>query len=179
MAGRYKKTPPPKNIGPRATLKEAGFFQFGHDVGPLCIECKNYREWTYPAHGIIKDLITKAAELDAVPVLIARRLHYTTRTNFLHPAGIIAHESLFQYYPADQAELAEKAKHKDLLGFTDVTASEEPHSRTVTFFTQSLPVIVEQMARRWTTHKQALVDYAAEVMRTTLFTQVMTPSRAP
>jgi hypothetical protein len=134
VGGRYRKTSPPKNIGPHSTQKEADFFQFGHDAGPLCIECKNYREWTYPSHGIIKELIIKAADLDAIPVLIARRLHYTTRANLLQPAGIIAHESLFQYYPADQAQLAEQAKHKDLLGFTDVTASEEPHPRTITFF---------------------------------------------
>lgn len=175
--GRYRKTQPPKNIGSNSTQKEADFFQFGHDAGPLCIECKNYREWTYPGHGIIKELIIKAADLDAVPVLIARRLHYTTRTNLLQPAGIIAHESLFQYYPADQALLAEQAKRKDLLGFTDVTASEEPHTRTITFFTENLPMIVDRMARKWSTHKQALVAYAAdEIDLTALYTVIGSPA---
>jgi hypothetical protein len=180
VGGRYRKTSPPKNIGPHSTQKEADFFQFGHDAGPLCIECKNYREWTYPGHGIIKELIIKAADLDAIPVLIARRLHYTTRTNLLQPAGIIAHESLFQYYPADQVQLAEEAKRKDLLGFTDVTASEEPHTRTITFFTENLPMIVDRMARKWSAHKQALVDYAAEEINLAkLYTAIDSPAGIP
>jgi hypothetical protein len=154
--GRYRKTQPPKNIGRQSAQKEADFYQFGHDAGPLCIECKNYREWTYPHHDIIKELIVKATDLNAVPVLIARRMHYTTRTNLLEPAGIIAHESYFQYYPADQAELAKQVKHKRSLGFTDVTASEEPHVRTLTFFRDHLPQIADRMANKWYTNIDAL-----------------------
>jgi hypothetical protein len=55
VGGRYRKTQPPKNIGSNSTTKEADFLQFGHDAGPLCIECKNYREWTYPHHEFIKE----------------------------------------------------------------------------------------------------------------------------
>src|SRR5258707_3726996 len=69
---RYRKTQPPKHIGARATAKEADFLQFGHAAGPLCIECKNYREWIYPHHQVISQLIVKSVELGAVPVLIAR-----------------------------------------------------------------------------------------------------------
>jgi hypothetical protein len=130
---RYRKTPPPKNISGYSTQKEADFLQFGHSVGPLCIECKNYREWVYPRSEHITGLIILAAELGAIPVLVARRLHYTTRRNLLEPAGIIAHESYFNYYPVDKAELAERVKHKRSLGFTDVIATEEPHPRTVKF----------------------------------------------
>ena len=61
--GRYTKTPPPKTIGSHNTTKEADFIQFGHQDGPLCVECKNYREWIYPHHQIIKELIIKAAGL--------------------------------------------------------------------------------------------------------------------
>lgn len=158
--GRYRKTQPPKSIGNFTTTKEADFLQFGHDLGPLCIECKNYREWLYPNNKIIRELIVKADELGAVPVLIQRRIHYTTRTNFLEPAGIIAHESYYQYFPADQQELAEKAKHKRSLGFSDITASEDPHPRTVKFFTTTLPKIVGYMGERWKANRTALVEFA-------------------
>ena len=120
--GRYRKTQPPRHLGGRTTRKEADFLQFGHDIGTLCIECKNYREWLYPHHKTIRELIIKADELGAVPVLTHRRIHYTTRTNFLESAGIIAHESYYHYFPADKEQLAEKVKHKRSLGFTDVTA---------------------------------------------------------
>jgi len=79
--GRYQKLQPPRYLAGRTSQKEADFFQFGHEPGVLCIECKNYREWIYPNHKVIRELIIKAADLGAVPVLVARRLHYTTRTN--------------------------------------------------------------------------------------------------
>jgi hypothetical protein len=157
---RYRKTQPPKTIGPHTTTKEADFIQFGHDTGPVCIECKNYREWIYPHHGIIKDLIIKADDLGAVPVLIARRIHYTAKTNLLEPAGIVAHETYFQYYPADHSELAEKVRHKRSLGFTDVMASEQPHPRTRKFFDTILPRILPEMNSRWISSRTALREYA-------------------
>jgi hypothetical protein len=160
--GRYRKIQPPRTIGPSVTTKEADFLQFGHDQGPLCIECKNYREWIYPHHPIIAELIFKAAELGAIPVLVARRFHYTTRTNLLEPAGIIAHETLLQYYPRDQAEVAAKVRNKRLLGFTDVTATEEPHQRTTTFFSSTLQTILPRMAPRWHANRDTLMAYATD-----------------
>src|SRR5207244_10752966 len=106
--------------------------------------------------------IIQAADLHMIPLLVARRLHYATRTNLLMPAGIIAHESLYQYYPLDQAEIAAQVKHARSLGFTDVLASEEPHARTVRFFSELLPAIVEPMAERWNANKDALVAFARE-----------------
>jgi hypothetical protein len=158
--GRHPKVQPPKNIGRFATQKEADFLQFGHTAGPLCLECKNYREWIYPHHQIIIDLISKASDLNAVPVLIARRLHYTTRTNLLEPAGIIAHESYFQYYPPEHSELADKVRHKRSLGFTDIIATDEPHERTTKFISKPLPKIAPEMGKRWAANKAALVEYA-------------------
>lgn len=175
--GRYRKTQPPRGVGPHHTSKEADFLQFGHAAGPLCIECKNYRAWLYPNDGIIRDLIIKADDLHAMPLLVYRRLHYTTVTNLLAPAGIIAHESYFQYFPAAQTKLAEEAKHKRSLGFTDILASETPHPRTVKFFTTILPRIVDIMANRWRANRSALVDYAAgEINLAQLYTAIDSPA---
>ncbi len=175
--GRYRRTAPPKTIGSRKTTLEADFFQFGHSVGPLCIECKNRREWIYPNDGAISDLIVRATDLDIVPVLIARRLHYTTRSNFLEPAGIIAHESYFQYYPTDNADLAAQVKDKRSLGFTDVLASEEPHARTKHFFSVTLPKIVETMATKWNRNKGALRAFALhEINLSQLYNEIDSPA---
>lgn len=175
--GRYHKVQPPKIIGPHRTEKEADFLQFGYASGPLCIECKNYREWIYPHHEVIKKLIEKASDLHVTPVLIARRLHYTTRTNFLEPAGILAHETYFQYYPPTEADLAAKVKHKRSLGFTDVTAADEPHTRTTRFFTELLPKITDGMAERWKANRTALVAYArGDLNLAQLYTEIDSPA---
>jgi hypothetical protein len=175
--GRFKKRQPPKQIGTSATEKEADFIQFGHDAGPLCIECKNYREWIYPHHKIIKELIIKSAELNAIPVLVARRIHYTTKTNILTPAGIIAHESYFQYYPSDKAEIADKVRHKRSLGFTDVIATEEPHKRTIKFFSETLHKIVPRMAAAWRANKRVLLQFAHnELNLAQLYTEIGSPA---
>jgi hypothetical protein len=158
--GRYRKIPPPKHLGSHQTQKEADFFQFGHDAGPLCLECKNLREWIYPNSRDIKELIVKAADLHSIPLLVARRIHYSTRTNLLEPAGIIAHETFLNYYPLDQSELANRVRAKDSLGFTDVTATEEPHPRSILFFETNLPKILARMNERWQRNLPALVEYA-------------------
>ena len=175
--GRYHKTQPPKAIGLFSTQKEADFLQFGHAPGALCIECKNYREWIYPHHEAIRDLIVKASELGAIPVLIARRIHYSAMTNLLAPAGIIAHESYYQYYPADQTELAERVKHKNSLGFTDVAATETPHDRTRKFFSNTLPSIVAPMAQRWKANQTALLEYANDdINQAQLYSAIGSPA---
>jgi hypothetical protein len=158
--GRFDRIEPPQNVGGATTIKKADFIQFGYDEGYLAIECKNYREWLYPTSGLIKELIIKSYELKALPVLIHRKIHYSTKTNLLAPAGIIAHESYFQYYPSDQAEIAEKVQHKRSLGFTDVRPTEEPDPRTIKFFTVDLPKIIGPMAAKWNANKGYLYEWA-------------------
>lgn len=177
QGNRYRKIQPPRHLGKYQTKKEADFLQFGHDAGPLCIECKNLREWIYPNSRDIRELILKSIDLNCIPVLVARRIHYSARTNLLEPAGIIAHETYLNYYPADHIELADKVRDKNSLGFTDVTASEEPHQRTVTFFENNLPRILNRMAERWRRNLPALTDYAQErINLAQLYTAVGSPA---
>ena len=157
--GRYRKIEPPNVISGYKTQKLADFVLYGFDSGPIFIECKNYREWIYPHHHTINELILKSIETRTTPLLIARRIHYTTLRNFLEPAGILAHETYYQYYPADQHELAARVKDKRLLGFSDVRATENPDPRTIKLFHQHLPQIVDLAAQRFLQNKQALSDY--------------------
>jgi hypothetical protein len=175
--GHYKKVKPLKYIHGNVTKKDPDFLQFGHDTGPLCIECKNYREWFYPHWDGIKTLIIRAAELEAVPVLIARRLHYSMIRNFLEPAGIIAHETYNQYYPGSHAALAEQVRDRDKLGFTDVLATEEPEHRVSHFIDTTLPNITDYMGARWRANKDALVAYARdEIVLAQLYNAINSPA---
>lgn len=158
--GRFQCVKPPKTVGSRSTNKEADFIQFGYEEGGIFIECKNLREWFYPTESRIKELIFAAYELDLIPLLIARRIHYTTKTNFLDPAGIIAHESYFHYYPSDQSNVADQVRDKRSLGFTDVRATETPDKRTIDFFDSKLPGLVSTMAPKWHANKEVLFQYA-------------------
>lgn len=175
--GRYSKEEPTSRIRKNVTKKVPDFIQFGHDGGALCIECKNYREWIYPRSDAIVNLIIKSFEMDITPVLIARRIHYSTRTNLLEPAGIIAHESLHQYYPPEQSELVEKIKHKRMLGFTDIRASEEPENRTVKFFREDLPKLAPHMSVIWNRNKNFLYQYAKhEINLAQLYSEIGSPA---
>lgn len=175
--GRFKKFQPPKAIGPHSTLKEADFILFGFDQGPICVECKNYREWFYPHHGEIKSTIIKAYELGTIPVFVGRRIHYTTRENFFAPAGIIFHESFYQYYDPEHTELAAKAKEKSLLGFSDIRASHEPDTRTSKFFADYLPSLLETAAPRWAAARDSAYAYAKNEMNLAqLYTEIGSPA---
>jgi hypothetical protein len=177
---RYKKTHPPKTLSGHATIKEFDFIQLGHVCGAIGIECKNYREWLYPHDSIIRDLILKSSSLHVLPLLIARRIQFSAKTNFLRPAGILFHESLFQYYPADQIELAERARDKRLLGFSDIDSSEQPRPFTLRFFRDALPKIVEPATTLWTTNREALVAYAREeISRQELYRAIGSPAAQP
>lgn len=175
--GRYTKLQPPKNIGPHSTLKEADFIIFGYDQGPLCIECKNYREWFYPHHNEIKSTIIKSYELGAIPVFVGRRIHYTTRENFFAPAGIVFHESFHQYYDPIHANIAEQAKDKTLLGFSDIRASHDPEKRTIRFFADFLPSLIEKAEPLWAKARDSAYDYAKNKMNLAqLYTEIGSPA---
>ena len=77
--GRFEQRKAPKELHGQITQLQPDFLQYGHEAGPLCIECKNYREWLYPRKDYIKHHILRCHQLDALPVLIVRRcLLYTS-----------------------------------------------------------------------------------------------------
>lgn len=177
--GRYKKIQPPKSVGAFLTKKEADFLQFGHDEGAICIECKNYREWMYPHSPLIKELIIKSVELGCLPLMVARRIHYTTRENLFKPAGIMFHETLYQYYPISHDELTAQVKNKTLLGFSDVRATEDPDKRTIEFFNSYLSSITSHSATLWNNAKAALEAYARDQMNLfQLYQEIGSPGAA-
>jgi hypothetical protein len=63
------------------------------------------------------------------------------------------------------------------LGFTDVTASKEPHERTLTFLNTNLPNIVDRVSAKWNANKDALLAYAlGEMNLAQLYTAIDSPA---
>jgi hypothetical protein len=63
------------------------------------------------------------------------------------------------------------------IGFTDVTATEEPHLRTIKFFLTALPTILPKMAARWTANRDALLAYAQnEINLAQLYNAIESPA---
>jgi hypothetical protein len=157
--GRIPKIEPPHAISGNHAEKLADFHLHGFVSGPVCVECKNYREWVYPSSTIVAELIEKALGLDATPLLVARSVHYTTVAHLLAPAGILVHETYHQYYPEDEIVIATKVADKRLLGFTDVRATYSPAPRTRIFFSKELPSIVDEAAKRFRRNRNALSQF--------------------
>lgn len=56
------------------------------------LEAKNIREWLYPQREEITELLQKCTAVDAVPVLVARRIHFST-FRVLNPCGVVLHQT--------------------------------------------------------------------------------------
>jgi hypothetical protein len=83
------------------------------------IEVKNVREWFYPDRTEIRELLFKCCALDIVPVLIVRRIHYST-FNVLNPCGVLFHQTFNQLYPESAHDLASRVRDKRLLGYHNI-----------------------------------------------------------
>ena len=175
--GRFKKIDPPLHFM-HGTAHGPVDFIFTHpNIGPLLVECKNVREWLYPDDGKIKELLRKSCSTGAVPLIVSRRIHYTTVTNLLEPAGIIAHQSYYQYYPDDDASLIAEVQNKRGLGFSDVRSWKNPHARTGRFFNSLLPDFGEEMAKRFRKNKAVLKEYAdGDISRAELYRAIGSPA---
>ena len=80
----------------------AGFHQ---STGiPFVAQVKNTREWYYPPYDAIWDLVGTAAQLEAVPVLIARRLPERT-FGFMKSVGGFAFRSMKMIFKPGTDEL--------------------------------------------------------------------------
>jgi hypothetical protein len=117
------------------------------------VEVKNIREWVYPDGPVVWTLLSAAAQLDAVPVLIASRIAEPTFL-FMLALGGYAVPMLNVYL--DQAVLTDPPiagqlrAGIDLLGYKDVkfVDPELPVERFTKHFSERLPGRLPDM---WTT----------------------------
>ena len=101
-----------------------------------------------------------SSSADAVPVLIARRIAYVTRST-LGAAGVLFHETYNQLYPAADAELAALVRDKKLLGYHDIRTGNQPDSRLTKFLHVNLPRILPSARERFRVHFDLLSGYSA------------------
>jgi hypothetical protein len=130
----YRKEEAPRTIN-GSTMPgdmKLDFVTFHKQAGAVGIEIKNLRQWMYPRRVEIRDMLLKCTTIDAVPVLIARRIHFST-FHVLTRCGVIVHQTYNHLLPATAAALAERARDKNLLGFHDIRLGNQPDARLTKF----------------------------------------------
>lgn len=157
----YRKDEPPKMISGRSIAPKSLDFLLRHpQAGWAGVEVKNKRRWLYPDSDEVKELLRKAATLDCVPVLIARRFQYST-FRLLNPCGVILHQTYNQRLPEADRELADLARHKDLLGYHDIRTGNEPDPRMSLFIGINLPKILPAARERFREHRDLLAAFGS------------------
>ena len=157
----YKKTEPPSGLSGREIPgdKALDFLIASGESGFAGVEVKNTRGWIYPDQREVRELLWKCCCLDVVPVLIARRIQYSTFT-VLNPCGLLMHQTYNQRYPESNWELAQKAKDKTLLGYHDIRLANEPDLRLQRFLHKNLPNLLPERRRQFDKFKDLIYEYA-------------------
>jgi hypothetical protein len=127
-------------------------------AGGMGIEIKNTREWVYPDKDIVTQLLRKCVQIDVVPVLMARRIHYSAFT-VLNVCGAIIHQFYNQMYPQADTALAERVKDKTMLGYFDVRTGNQPDARLLRFFEYSLPAVAQASREKFDERKSLISEY--------------------
>ena len=126
---------------------------------PLGVEVKNVRHFVYPDSSDIWQTLRCAVELQCLPVLTTRRVHFKTFL-FCRSIGMIVHESQKQYFAASLSEDPRLlAAHEDL-NFLDVIAWEEADPFIVQFFEETVPKIIDRTASTFERYSDLIGDYA-------------------
>ena len=156
----YSKIEPRSVSGHKSSSGIVDFVVTTPDGIRGAIEVKNTRKWIYPKSSEIKQLLQKALDLDAVPILIARRIAFVT-FYVLNWCGVLVHETYNQLYPNADKELAELVKNKRLLGYHDVRVGNEPDVRLSRFTTEHLVPLLPEAMERNEEFRDLLEDYAS------------------
>jgi hypothetical protein len=122
----------------------------GAGTVPFVVEVKNIRSILYPYDHDVWDLLGKLGTFpEVLPVLVARRIHFTTFRMF-KDLGVIGHDLRTQYFsPAIDAD--EFARVTDALRLRDarqVLGSDPPES-LVRFFREIGPATAVSRRERW------------------------------
>jgi hypothetical protein len=174
----YRKEEPPSSISGRhlGGGRKLDFLVQHSEAGFAGVETKNVREWLYPNRKEIRELLSKCCALDVVPVLIARRIHFSC-FSVLNRCGVIMHQTYNQLYPNSAKNLAEKVSDKTLLGYHDIRLGNEPDARLTKFISTNLPALLPEAKSKFDLLKDVLRQYGdskinypafAELVKTTV-----------
>jgi hypothetical protein len=161
----YRKEEPPQLVSGRRLpgSTRLDFIIVDPVSGVGGIEVKNVREWMYPNREEVTDLLRKCCSIRAVPILIARRIAYST-FSVLHSCGVLVHQTFNQLYPFADADLARLVRDKHLLGYHDVRVGNVPDARLMTFLHRHLPELMPAARERFSRYLDLLSDYGNGVI---------------
>jgi hypothetical protein len=157
----YKKIEPPEYVSGKSV--DGGMFDFlliSQEAGAAGLEAKNVREWLYPDREEVKDLLVKCCSIDAIPILVARRVPFVT-FRLLNPCGVLIHQTYNQLFPASESGLASEAAHKRSLGYHDIRIGNKPDDRLLTFITKNLPRLLVSSRAPFDESKELLAAYGS------------------
>jgi hypothetical protein len=83
----------------------------------------------------------------------------------LNKCGLVVHQGYNQLLPSTDAELAEIAKNKKLLGYHDIRLGNQPDTRLSKFITVNLPSVLATMRPRWDANQDLIEAYVRGPMR--------------
>lgn len=129
------------------------------DSVPVGVEVKNIREWIYPESQELWQAIRAATELNCIPVLVTRRVHFATG-RFCRSVGMAVCETQRQYFAP---ELRDDPRLLDVyrnLYFQDILPWDSADRYTTKFFASTLPAMLERTVARYTRSKELLRAYA-------------------
>ena len=149
--------------GRSTVTRESDFILHTADAGFVGIPCSGVQERAPPDVPPdveeIKETLRKCLALNAVPVLIARRIPFVT-FNVLGKCGLIIHQTYNQLLPATDAAIAEKIRDKNLLGYHDVRLGNIPDARLVKFITVNLPAVARDARAKFEDNAHLLEAFA-------------------
>ncbi|MBC7836426.1 hypothetical protein H7X87_01460 [Acetobacteraceae bacterium] len=166
----YSKEEPPNHIGRRAMHGRVDFMVIHPAAGALVIECKNSREWLYPDREEIRSLLKKAIAINAVPVLVARRIPFIT-FRVLQNCGVILHQVYNQLLPVSAQSVADRAAHKNLLGYHDIRTGNIPDARMTKFITVNLSAVATEARSKFEENRDVITRFTNGSLRYSGFVQ--------
>jgi hypothetical protein len=132
-------------------------------VGPsLIVEDKNMREWLNPSSEQVWSVIGNAVKFpNAIPVIVCRRMNFLAFRMFKR-IGMMCWQVYGQYFdPSIEQELF-PIRHKDGLGFSDVTTEMVPPAALIRFFSSVVPSNSVDFGTRFEQHRAILKRYALD-----------------
>jgi len=143
--------------GPEGTLDH----YLVHNQIPIGVEDKNHRDWFYPGDPHIRTLLGKCVSYHMLPVLVTRRVHFTTRLVFSR-LGAIALETYFQFIQPKHEQPLADVRHKDGVGFADIRFTDIPPAHVTNLFSKLLPNLIPRSWETFNNNINLIRDYSEE-----------------
>jgi len=159
--GNYKTNNPLDTYAFLPFLHSSGTYK----VAVIGIEVKNIREWIYPDSVEIWKALKACLDLHCTPIIINRAFHFTSFP-FFRDIGVLGHETNKQYFVYDLRKdpdfqaIKDELYYRDIIPWRVTKKGIKPDPPIVTFFTTTVPRMIERTIERFELNKPLLLQYA-------------------